>query len=174
VQQIALTKWDWATLLKRVWGFDALTCTGCGGRMRFIAVIRDRAVIERILQHIGEDAEEPRFARARDPCDLWARGRASTRGERVVWEGDVRPLRVEGDGFGQRGGGSVAGCQRDDANVRRWGTSSLRTLGVSSTSRAAHEAEDCSSEMLERRTALEFLSSLRDLHGFHSRAGKHA
>ena len=72
VQQIALTKWDWATLLKRVWGFDALACTGCGGRMRFIAVIKDRAVIERILKHIGEDAEEPRFARARDPCDLWA------------------------------------------------------------------------------------------------------
>ena len=72
VQQIALTKWDWATLLKRVWGFDALACTGCGGRMRFIAVIKDRAVIERILKHVGEDAEEPRFARARDPCDLWA------------------------------------------------------------------------------------------------------
>ncbi len=72
VQQIALTKWDWATLLKRVWGFDALTCPGCGGRMRFIAVIKDRAVIERILNHIGEDAEEPRFARARDPCALWA------------------------------------------------------------------------------------------------------
>ena len=72
VHQIALTKWDWATLLKRVWGFDALACTGCGGRMRFIAVIKDRAVIERILKHIGEDAEEPRFARARDPCDLWA------------------------------------------------------------------------------------------------------
>jgi hypothetical protein len=72
VQQIALTTWDWATLLKRVWGFDALTCTGCGGRMRFIAVIKDRAVIERILKHLGEDAEEPKFARARDPCDLWA------------------------------------------------------------------------------------------------------
>ena len=72
VQQIALTTWDWATLLKRVWGFDALACTGCGGRMQFIAVIKDRAVIERILKHIGEDAEEPRFARARDPCDLWA------------------------------------------------------------------------------------------------------
>ncbi len=40
--------------------------------MRFIAVIKDRAVIERILKHIGEDAEEPRFARARDPCDLWS------------------------------------------------------------------------------------------------------
>jgi hypothetical protein len=72
VQQVGLAKWDWATLLKRVWGFDALACTGCGGRMRFIAVIKDRAVIERILQHIGEGAEEPRFARARDPCDLWA------------------------------------------------------------------------------------------------------
>ena len=72
VQQIALTTWDWATLLKRVWGFDALTCTGCGGRMRFIAVIKDRAVIERILKHLGEDAEEPKFARARDPCYLWA------------------------------------------------------------------------------------------------------
>jgi hypothetical protein len=35
VQQIALTTWDWATLLKRVWGFDALACTGCGGGMRF-------------------------------------------------------------------------------------------------------------------------------------------
>jgi hypothetical protein len=31
VQQIGLTTWDQATLLKRVWGFDALTCTGCGG-----------------------------------------------------------------------------------------------------------------------------------------------
>ncbi|MFO0624118.1 MAG: hypothetical protein U0325_00760 [Polyangiales bacterium] len=72
MQQIALTKWDRATLPKRVWGFDALTCMGCGGRMRFIAVIKDRAVIERILKHIGEDARGRWFARARDPCELWA------------------------------------------------------------------------------------------------------
>ncbi len=72
VQRLGLTKWDWAALLKGFWGFDALACTGCGGRTRFIAVIKDRAVIERILQHIGEDAEESRIARARDPCDLWA------------------------------------------------------------------------------------------------------
>ncbi len=64
--------WDWATLLQRVWDVDALKCEGCGGRMKFIAVIKDRAVIERILRHIGEDAQEPRFARARDPCDAWA------------------------------------------------------------------------------------------------------
>ena len=72
VQGAALTKWDWATLLQRVWDVDALNCEGCGGRMKFIAVIKDRAVIERILRHIGEDAQEPRFARVRDPCDAWA------------------------------------------------------------------------------------------------------
>lgn len=27
VQQVALTKRDWATRMKRVWGFDALSCT---------------------------------------------------------------------------------------------------------------------------------------------------
>lgn len=40
--------------------------------MKFIAVIKERAGIERILKHLGEDAEEPRFARARDPCEAWA------------------------------------------------------------------------------------------------------
>ena len=39
--------------------------------MKFIAVIKDRAVIERIVRHVGEESEEPRFARARDPCDAW-------------------------------------------------------------------------------------------------------
>lgn len=72
VQQLGLTTWDWATLQKRVWGFDALACTGCGGRMRFITVIKDRALIERILKHIGEDTRGRWFARARDPCDPWA------------------------------------------------------------------------------------------------------
>jgi hypothetical protein len=47
IQQIALTKWDRATLLQRVRGFDALTCAGCGGQTRFIAVITDRAASER-------------------------------------------------------------------------------------------------------------------------------
>ncbi|MEZ4394260.1 MAG: hypothetical protein R3A48_24570 [Polyangiales bacterium] len=59
VQRAGLTTWDRATLLQRVWGGDALKCTGCGGRMKLIAVIKDRAVIERILKHIGEESEEP-------------------------------------------------------------------------------------------------------------------
>ena len=63
-----LTRWDWATLLRHMWGVDALACPRCDGRMRFIAVIRDRAVIERILLHLGLPHEPPRAARARDPC----------------------------------------------------------------------------------------------------------
>jgi hypothetical protein len=49
VQQIALTARGWATVLKRVCEFVALACrcTDCGGRMQLIAVISDRAVIER-------------------------------------------------------------------------------------------------------------------------------
>jgi hypothetical protein len=89
VQQIGLKTRDWATLLKRVWEFDALTCTGCGGRMRFIAVIKDRAVIERILKHSGEDARGRWFARARAPATRGREGRGA-RGGRIVWEGDVR------------------------------------------------------------------------------------
>lgn len=59
---------DWATLLQRIWGIDALACERCVGRMRWVAVIRDRAVIVRILDHIGEEGALPRMHRARDPC----------------------------------------------------------------------------------------------------------
>ena len=62
-----LSRWDWATLLRHVWGVDALACPRCDGRMRFIAVIRDRAVIERILLHLGLPHEPPPTARARAP-----------------------------------------------------------------------------------------------------------
>ena len=40
--------------------------------MRFIAVNKDRAVFEHILNHVGEDARGRWFARARDPSDPWA------------------------------------------------------------------------------------------------------
>ncbi len=49
---------DWATLLHRVWNVDALACTRCGDRMRFIATITDRAVIVRILAHLRLPTDE--------------------------------------------------------------------------------------------------------------------
>ena len=47
---------EWATLMHRVWGWDVLACPRCDGRMRFIAVIKERDVIERILTHVGLSA----------------------------------------------------------------------------------------------------------------------
>ncbi|MFO0629592.1 MAG: hypothetical protein U0325_28710, partial [Polyangiales bacterium] len=79
VQRAGLTKWDGATLLQRVWGVDALKCDGCGKRMRFIAVIKDRAVIERILNHIGEDVQEPAWRWSRRVVPASRRERAQTR-----------------------------------------------------------------------------------------------
>ena len=61
----ATTRIDWATLLHRVWGVDALLCPRCEGRMSFIATITDRAVIVRILAHLRLPTEEVLPAPAR-------------------------------------------------------------------------------------------------------------
>ena len=56
---------DWATLMHRVWGWDVLACPACGGRMRFIKGITQRAVIDRILKHVGLSSEPVVPARGR-------------------------------------------------------------------------------------------------------------
>jgi hypothetical protein len=58
---------DWASLLRRVYLVDVLTCDACGGRRHIIADVTDRDVIVAILQHLGLDADAPPLARARDP-----------------------------------------------------------------------------------------------------------
>jgi hypothetical protein len=58
---------DWATLLRRVWGVDALACPRCGDFLRMIATITDRGAIVPILEHLGLPTDEPRPHRARDP-----------------------------------------------------------------------------------------------------------
>lgn len=47
----------WAQRLKRVFAIDIEGCRRCGGRLRVIASIEQSAVIERILEHLGCDAE---------------------------------------------------------------------------------------------------------------------
>ena len=47
----------WAQRLKRVFAIDIQTCRQCGGQLRVIACIEAPAVIERILAHLGRDAE---------------------------------------------------------------------------------------------------------------------
>ncbi len=60
---------DWATLLHWVWHVDALACPRSKGRMRFIATITERAVIVRILDHLGIPSERVIAAPARSGFD---------------------------------------------------------------------------------------------------------
>jgi uncharacterized protein YbaR (Trm112 family) len=52
--------------MRRSLGLDVLACPRCGGRMRLVATIDHRAVIDRILRHLGlpTDLPVPRPARA--------------------------------------------------------------------------------------------------------------
>jgi hypothetical protein len=47
----------WAQRLKRVFALEIETCRRCGGRLRVIARIEAPATIERILAHLGREAE---------------------------------------------------------------------------------------------------------------------
>ncbi|MFO0631013.1 MAG: vWA domain-containing protein [Polyangiales bacterium] len=66
-----------------------------------------------------------------------------------------------------RGGGSVGECQRGDAYVRRWGTSSLRTWGVSSTSerRSPGRRRKRCDDGTSRRVGVRFPQERPDLRG---------
>jgi hypothetical protein len=52
----------WAKRLKRVFAMDIERCRRCGGKLKVIASIKDEAVIERILDHLGRDGEWLRLA----------------------------------------------------------------------------------------------------------------
>ena len=55
----------WAALLERTFAVDVLACPDCGGRLRFVATIEDRAVIEKILRHLELPIDPPVPAPAR-------------------------------------------------------------------------------------------------------------
>ena len=57
----------WAELLRRTFAVDILACPDCGGRLRLLATIADRAAIEWILAHLGWPLDPPRPAPARPP-----------------------------------------------------------------------------------------------------------
>jgi hypothetical protein len=57
----------WARLIARIYEVDPLRCRRCGGNMQIIAFITERAVIVRILDHIGEPSRAPLMAPIRGP-----------------------------------------------------------------------------------------------------------
>ena len=53
----------WAKHLKRVFAIDIERCRRCGGKLRVIASIEDKTVIERILDHLDTQADSLDLAR---------------------------------------------------------------------------------------------------------------
>ena len=57
---------DWATLMARVWDIDPLECD-CGGRFRFVEVVKEPEVARERLEQLGMLSKPPPLARARSP-----------------------------------------------------------------------------------------------------------
>jgi hypothetical protein len=75
--------------MRRVFGFEVLTCLRCGGRLRLIPCVEQAPVIARVLAHLGERTEVAR--------DRTGHGRAGTTASRVV---TVRVCREVGEAAG--------------------------------------------------------------------------
>ena len=60
-------RYDWAALLKRVFGVDVLQCSRCQGQMRLIACIEEPDVARKILEHLWLRAEALPTLRAQAP-----------------------------------------------------------------------------------------------------------
>jgi hypothetical protein len=62
-----LPRLDGATLLRRTFAADVLTCPKCHARTRIVAAVTAPAAIRRILEHLGEPAARAPPSRAREP-----------------------------------------------------------------------------------------------------------
>ena len=58
---------EWAILLRRTYGLDALRCPKCDARMRVLSTLTEPSVVNKILSHLGLRTEPIPLARARDP-----------------------------------------------------------------------------------------------------------
>jgi hypothetical protein len=58
---------EWAVLLKRTHGINALVCSKCAGKLRPIATITEGEAVGKILRSLGLRTEPLPRARARDP-----------------------------------------------------------------------------------------------------------
>jgi hypothetical protein len=56
---------DWQTLLKKVFKIDISVCPKCQGRMKVIAVINEKKIIKKILDHMGLGSDPPAVSPSR-------------------------------------------------------------------------------------------------------------
>jgi hypothetical protein len=68
----ASPNWTWARLLKRVFAIDMERCPMCQqGRLRIIAAITERSVIQKILRHLNLAVDPPPIAPAQQAAFAW-------------------------------------------------------------------------------------------------------
>jgi hypothetical protein len=68
----ASANWSWARLLKRVFAIDMEHCPACQqGRLRIIAAITERHVIQKILRHLKLAVDPPLIAPAQQVAFAW-------------------------------------------------------------------------------------------------------
>ena len=60
----------WATLLRRSFDVDVLSCTACGGRLRVLGEVTEPSLVRLVLETLGLPPDAPRAARARNPTEL--------------------------------------------------------------------------------------------------------
>ncbi len=67
----------WATLLRRVFAIEVLTCDRCGGKRRLVALIEKDSAIQKIFAHLGLPTQPaaawPARAPSRAACGLPSR-----------------------------------------------------------------------------------------------------
>ena len=49
----------WATLMRRSFAIDTLVCPACGGRLRLLSTITERATVRKLLEHLGIPERPP-------------------------------------------------------------------------------------------------------------------
>ena len=82
----------WASCLGRIFAVDVIKCSRCGGTMKAIASIRDDEELERLLRHVGLDAEFPTTRPARAPPAAWAGEGSQVDPAVEAWDGkDEQP-----------------------------------------------------------------------------------
>ncbi|XYI03800.1 hypothetical protein ACMHYB_30155 [Sorangium sp. So ce1128] len=68
VRELATSRYvQWAVLMKRTFGFDALRCPRCERKMRVLSTITDPKAVRRILDHLNLPSHPTAAAPARDP-----------------------------------------------------------------------------------------------------------
>ncbi len=114
---------SWARLLKRLFDIDMQRCPNCSAReLKIIAAILERPLIERILTHLGLQAQPP-------PARRGTRAHAASRGLRP--QPVVRPTKIETDVPLHRAGG---GAVRHTAQA----TAQVSNTGVNPCKRSPH------------------------------------